>query len=427
MVRKPMSTGAKRPPVSPTARKRPLKRPEAPNTLKRKADASGNPRLAKARRTHKNGISNAARAHPITADSEGPSLQEWRAMSINNKLIITDYDNNPHEFIRGEFVQILPSDVDPDDIPELEDSEFWVGCIRDMRHRKVEGGDPDVWVQVQWLYSPDDVLALRANEIKVKPKEPYRNVSRFSPYERFWSTHKDIIPSACLNDVVRVYNFSEADIDAPPIPPETFFIRYDLDTQTGNFKPTPKNKAAHNCACDTPYNTGDPNERLRFCPRPACRRAFHESCLDPYPTAGITDLHALFLSSHPHKNHPVDLRGEPRDIRPISGLGKGKGKGKGKAMYDAVGAETQEVAELLPERLLALAGRPIVRGGGRGGGVTGNVYAVCRARLKVYEIAFNGLPDDSWEDEFEDELDELDEEGDEELTVYQCPRCVGPI
>ena len=29
-----------------------------------------------------------------------------------------------------------------------------------------------VWVQVQWLYSPDDVLAPRANEIKVKPKEP---------------------------------------------------------------------------------------------------------------------------------------------------------------------------------------------------------------------------------------------------------------
>ena len=111
----------------------------------------------------------------------------------------------------------------------------------------------------------------------------------------------------------------------------------------------------------------------------------------------------------------------------MSGLGKGKGKGKGKAMYDAVGAETQEVAELLPERLLALAGRPIVRGGGRGGGVAGNVYAVCRARLKVYEIAFNGLPDDSWEDEFEDELDEQDEEGDEEMTVYQCPRCVGPI
>ena len=43
-------------------------------------------------------------------------------------------------------MQILPSDVDPDDIPELEDSEFWVGCIRDMRHRKVEGGDPDVRV-----------------------------------------------------------------------------------------------------------------------------------------------------------------------------------------------------------------------------------------------------------------------------------------
>ena len=93
--------------------------------------------------------------------SASPSLS--RSLTVLKIRLVTDYDNNPHEFIRGELcvlsyiykppqadehysVQILPSDVDPDDIPELEDSEFWVGCIRDMRHRKVEGGDPDVRV-----------------------------------------------------------------------------------------------------------------------------------------------------------------------------------------------------------------------------------------------------------------------------------------
>lgn len=113
-------------------------------------------------------------------------------------------------------------------------------------------------------------------------------------------------------------------------------------------------------------------------------------------------------------------------MRPPSSGGKGKGKGKGKerAVYDVDGPETQEVASLLPEALVALAGQPVVRGGGTGGGVAGNVWTVCRARLKVYEITESGLPDDDWEEEFADapEPDKL-----EAMTVYQCPHCVGPI
>ncbi|KAL1748294.1 hypothetical protein HDZ31DRAFT_30113 [Schizophyllum fasciatum] len=442
MVKKPVIVARNYSVTSPVARKRPLKRPESSTALKRKADTSGHDRPAKARRTRDEDSDGPVYGPVVTADPEGPTPGEWRRMKINTKLVVADDDKKCHDFHVGDFVQVLPEDATQDDIPELEWSQFWVGCIREMRSRKKEGMmDSEAWVQVQWLYSPDDVSTLRAKEIKARLKKPYQNVSRFSPYERFWSSHKDVISALCLNDVIRVYDFREADVDAPPIPPETIFIRYNLDTHTGHFSPasTSRNKAAHNCACGTPYNTGDPSERLRFCPRPACRRAYHESCLDPYPTAGFADTRALFLTSHPHKNRPVDMRGEPRDMPPQSSGGKGKGKGRGKgaikasAIYDAEGQETQEVAELLPERLLSLAGRPIVRGGGRGGGVAGNVHAVCRARLKVYEIASTGLPDDDWEDEFVDALAEDDalieeeEEGEGELTVYQCPRCVGPI
>ncbi|KAF9485638.1 hypothetical protein BDN70DRAFT_534900 [Pholiota conissans] len=211
-------------------------------------------------RGKKGSTSKKERDAPLPAD-------KWQYMKPFGSFIINDKDGElEYTFKKEDIAAILPYGREPG--TEIEDWEYWVAKIKDIRAQLHPDGSNTVWAKVQWFYSGRDV----ANVVKSFESDA---IGRF---ERIYADHDDFIESESVNSVVRVIEFDENDVEPEYIPRDQFYRRYTLEYKARTIKPKPGTSA---CVCKEPYNPNDnsPEMVMHFCPRPSCRRAYHQSCL----------------------------------------------------------------------------------------------------------------------------------------------------
>jgi len=97
-------------------------------------------------------------------------------------------------------------------------SEFWVGKIRHIRIRG-SASDPEVWVRVQWYWSPSEVATL------IKSFDG----SACGRRERLFSDHYDFVSSLCFSDITAVKKYREDDLEPEDISEIEFYMRYTLE------------------------------------------------------------------------------------------------------------------------------------------------------------------------------------------------------
>ncbi|PCH37420.1 hypothetical protein WOLCODRAFT_128320, partial [Wolfiporia cocos MD-104 SS10] len=172
---------------------------------------------------------------------------------------------------------------------------IWVGRIKQIRKRHIED---DVWLKIRWYYSGHDVV---------------NRIARFSPaicapYERIVSDTEDIISAQSVLGVTFVHEYDERDVDPPDLQEDQFFTRAMLHYNRKLIAPKP---GSNTCICHQPYVPFPPletdgcqgrnhrtapkygfmdangrmlyslpqEERMHFCPKPSCRRWYHNTCL----------------------------------------------------------------------------------------------------------------------------------------------------
>ncbi|KAF9563811.1 hypothetical protein CPC08DRAFT_705723 [Agrocybe pediades] len=354
----------------------------------------------------------------------------WGTLKAYGTFIVPDPDGEEkegHKFARGNVVAILPSNVAPGEPIEPED--YWVAAIKDIRAKNNEDGTNQVYVQVEWYYSASDTASI------IKSFDQLA----IAAYERLPSDHRDILLPDSFNEVLSMHEFVENDPEQPYIPREAFYFRYTLDRKRRTTKPKP---GSCGCTCVQPYNPNDtdPSHIMHFCPRPGCRRAFHQACLlkagpvvDQTTTnsasgsrpkrkvsqkssddAPLPNDRALrLLACSPDTDDEVDLLSLiPLSVQVVSpntpeSRPSKKRRGKESAIPPPpVSTRSQDSSRLtkalsaIPADLLKIAQQPIVRGGAFVlGGVAGNVSFVTRARRLTYHILQgNDVPAD-WKDQ----------------------------
>ncbi|KAJ7726923.1 hypothetical protein B0H16DRAFT_1591780 [Mycena metata] len=213
--------------------------------------------------------------------------------------------------------------------------------------------DGEVWVKVNWFYSPQEV----------SEKVPAFDASKCAKYERIYSHHSEIVSALTFEALVTMVEFVEDDPDQPRILQDQFFHRYYLETNREKFNALQytcdgalEPLGAKSCSCGEPYNPEDSDSRvMHWCPRPGCRRAYHRSCL-------IEDAHHAMLKG---QNNLVCAR--------LSSSAD---------TDEAVTTPGRDILRRVPDDLVFLAAQPMVRGGAYG--VAGNVAIVVRARRVVH-------------------------------------------
>jgi hypothetical protein len=163
---------------------------------------------------------------------------------------------------------------------------------------------------------------------------------------------------------------------------------------------------------------------MHFCPRPSCRRFYHQKCLG-WPSKDASEHHLHLLASSPDSDKTIVLESLVTTLEPPRK--KRRGRPSKSEKQDTAIRTVEGVLENLPSDLLLVAQQPLVRGGTfREGGVTGNVRAVARARRMVYE-ALRGTPlPEAWEDEVDvDRAVYTKKPG--KASAYLCPQCHGAI
>ncbi|KAJ7241993.1 hypothetical protein C8J57DRAFT_1368031 [Mycena rebaudengoi] len=282
-----------------------------------------------------------------------PKPEVWATLERHGAFIVTDEDGEEHSFKINDVATVMP----PRDISDVDDiCEYWVAKIKAIGTT----ADGEVWVEINWYYTPDDV------HIKL----PSFDASRCSKYERLYSHHSEVISSLTFNAVVPMAEFVEDSPEQPRIPLEHLFCRYFLDTKLKAFRILPYVYAEalaytslsheesldvelNRCICDVPYNTRREEgleNIMHWCPHPRCRRAYHRVCLvNDSPQAHVSAILFARLANSPD--------GEKVDVT------------------------NHDVLSRLPADLVGLAVQPIVRGGKYG--IAGNVAAVVLARRVV--------------------------------------------
>ncbi|KAJ7763827.1 hypothetical protein B0H16DRAFT_1801204, partial [Mycena metata] len=240
--------------------------------------------------------------------------------------------------------------------------EHWLVKIKDIRSNldgevvfKIRGSDCkfnfslQVWVQVNWYYSPQEISE------KVSAFDP----SKCAKYERIYSHHSEIVSALTFEALVTILEFIEDDPEQPHILQDQFFQRYYLKTTREKLSVLQytydglKPLGANSCSCRGLYSPED--GEMHWCPRPGCHRAYHRSCL-------IEDAHHATLKG---RNNLVCAR--------LSSSAD---------TDEAMTTPGYDILRRVPEGLLFLAAQPMVRGGGWG--VAGNVAIVVRARRVVH-------------------------------------------
>ncbi|KAJ7504148.1 hypothetical protein B0H11DRAFT_1980974 [Mycena galericulata] len=293
------------------------------------------------------------------APSATPTGSDWEALEQLGSFIIGKETGEEEKFCLNDTVTVVPpgTRLKSKNSP-LEVEQLWIAKIKEIR----VDVDGQVWVKVNWYYSPSDV----------REHMPSFDVSRCSKYERIYSHHSEVISAFTLYRPLPMVDFLEDDPDQVPILSNQFFCRSYFDTKTFRVhryvcdagmqwnSSTPKSSGSSEsrlCICGESYNPDDKDttKEMHWCPRPRCRRAYHRSCLEDGHHIRLTSsdesiIH-LRLASSADTDHSVAL---PHDRTLLQ----------------------------LPLNLLVLAAQPIVRGGAHG--VAGNVAVVVHARRLVH-------------------------------------------
>ncbi|KAJ6516355.1 hypothetical protein C8R45DRAFT_959838 [Mycena sanguinolenta] len=264
---------------------------------------------------------------------------------------VLDDQNQPVVFSLGQTAAILPSRTRVGTHHPLR--KYWFARILEIRARawkpskntkSVNGTPahkqkaPDVWVKVNWFYSPTEV------SYKIAGFHPLH----CSEFERIYSDHTDIVSALTFEAPTQVLKFCEDDPDQNEIPDSGFFYRYFLETSSENFELCVMHSSEHTedlCLCHCPYNVRDEDvlRVMHMCPRPGCRRFYHRSCLLEYGCWGPTTDPLLRLLSSPDT-----------DQAPCQLLSRS-------AHSTTFPSSTTTDIVPLPPGLLTLAGQPIVR------------------------------------------------------------------
>ncbi|PPR05937.1 hypothetical protein CVT24_006659 [Panaeolus cyanescens] len=415
------------------------------------------------------------KANPV--DDGGSRMTEKKFLTFSpfSTFLVQDDDNVNHKFQKNNICAILPSDRSPEESLELW--QYWIGQVVEIRAEEHEDGTNTVWVKVKWFYNAQDTSsALKSFDASV-----------IDPWERLESDMHDYVESLAFEDVVNLKTFDERDPFQSFIPRETFFSRYQLGYKSRQLKPKPSTTG---CSCGQPYNPNDMDASMvmHFCPRPSCRRAFHQRCLvnakskeslnrtvtviDPIkadtkaqasrkprqstskqaslkqvgPTLSPRSLRLLACS--PDTDEVVDLASlipltivtqTAEDASDSSRPRKRARTSKqSSATQEALLEQPRSLVDVLgdmPGDLIRIAEQPLVRGGAFvHGGITGNICFVSRARQLVYSILEGeALPDD-WESViFQEEGTSIDNAivtlkgATRSIPPVVCPNCQSAI
>ncbi|KAF9011965.1 hypothetical protein BDQ17DRAFT_1345199 [Cyathus striatus] len=324
--------------------------------------------------------------------SSAPTKQQWETMPIYSSFVVTDKEGKNHMFAKGDVATILPHGIDPGD--ELALNDYWIGRIRDVRAVMHEDGTNDVWTKIQWYYTPRDVATV------VKSFNP----SACGTNELIFSDHYDIVSHDAFNEVIRMSRFDEKKLEQEYIGPEQLFCRYTCEVSLRVVRPKP---GLDSCICSQPYSTSDSNSIVHICPRPSCRRSFHETCLlnakvnrkKQYVDNDKSSRDLRVLAASPDEDD-LDLERlvseQPKKKRRRSSRGAAASLNEDKNNGD-VERDLPAALAKIPDLLLKIAQHPIIRGGSFG--VVGNIAPVVRARRMVYTaLSQNGMIPEGWEE-----------------------------
>ncbi|THU88099.1 hypothetical protein K435DRAFT_318331 [Dendrothele bispora CBS 962.96] len=291
-----------------------------------------------------------AKHEPNSSYDETPSYSEWLKMEPHDQLAVCTEDLEEFPFLVGDTVALLSSSGDTDE---------WYGIIEGIRQRDLE--DPnDVWVRVQWFYSPEETEALlhrvkgqsRRKSVKGKGKEKEHifDPNSCSPTERILSDHYDIITTFALEKVVTIPFFDESDFqNQQDIPLGQLFYRYTLAVGTADLKTSPP------CLCSRAFSLSrkDPDQGMRLCAE--CKWAWHYRCL----------LNGGFVDEHAAGNHLSRLLGQAEGDNVQE---TGQRSTKKRKLYSEPSRSNDSSTRFLliltqiPSSLLLLAAQPLVRG-----------------------------------------------------------------
>ena len=170
-------------------------------------------------------------------------------------------------------------------------------------------------------------------------------------------------------------------------------------------------------------------DTMHFCPRPSCRRFFHDHCLVKYnliepDTVLPTRAHRITCCSP-----DVDDAFILTDLFDLSSHGPTQSH-RTLTQKSTAALLTQDINTLLasfqiPSPLLSIAQQPIIKGY-RVTSVVGNTRPVIEARRMVYRAVghLNPIPDD-WEEAVGGPV--LDDSAIRVILPFMCPQCWSPI
>ncbi|KAG2098884.1 hypothetical protein BD769DRAFT_1512305 [Suillus cothurnatus] len=318
-----------------------------------------------------------------------PTDSEWRTMPDFASFVVADEEGDPHTFSVKETAFILPEGVLPG--KEHHPTAYWIGRIKQIRARN----DEDVWALVQWYWSPQEVNSVIKSFV----------VSDCGQYERILSDYYDYVSTASFCDHAIVMRYDERAIDQETFDPDNFYCRFDLEYRARKILPNVTRTA---CCCGVCYNP-DRDPVMHFCPRPACRAAFHQECLKrPTKKLDAAARARKFIESWPDTDEKLSIE----DLVSSRSCRKRR-KGLQSSISDPL--------EQFPEELVEAAQQQIVKGV-QAGGVVGNVKAVVAARQLIYRSLLDGssLPT-NWEDKVD--VEAAISPPRQSYPVFACPQC----
>lgn len=337
-----------------------------------------------------------SRAYPAELDEGVPTEEEWGTMLPFSSFSVDDEGKDT--FKRNDVALLLPSFVTPEIAKDFEEHDFWVARIRDIRARRNTDEDSesrDVWVRVQWYYSAKDL----AEVIKSF------DATTCGKYERIFCDHYDYVHVDSFSGATSMTRIKDHEISQPYIGRAQFYCRYTYDFRERILEPRQKHTACP--ICSAPYSPDDsnPEQLMHFCPRPSCRKFYHEECLQKH-RLGNSSASLQRIMTWPNTDDALSIVGLWSTIHmPMERPRKRRAKdGHGMVpLPDSASEEscniTMDFLDSLPNPLVKVAEQPIVRGAAFvKGGVSGNVAPVTQARQMIYDVLQGSSVPESWQE-----------------------------
>ncbi|KAJ7321963.1 hypothetical protein DFH08DRAFT_357635 [Mycena albidolilacea] len=310
-------------------------------------------------------------------EKNAPTAEEWAGMPQYYTFQVEDEDGMGHDFSVNDLARILPHKREVGDV--IETHEYWVCKIVDVRARS----DTDVWVSIEWFYSPQDAIELN------KEFDP----SHCGKYERLKSNHTDCVSSHCFDGLAPAKQYDETNLDQESIGGEEFYYRYTANISDKSIFPTP----SASCVCDCLYNPSDvaPNSVMHLCPQPGCRKYYHRGCIASMSTKNPPErIH--FLLTDPDTGASIQLPLiESASAEPAKKRRRASSHASVPNTTIPSPAAFRPLLAALPPVLVRAAAQPMVRGGVLG--VAGNTAAVVAARRTVCAALRDGTFAEGWE------------------------------